>query len=75
MRIDAYLKTKNSSLDSLIDCANINAYDVGTDFMPKGETWNAAVYDDVLQAFGSYVGKKKTVLGFEPGEQMADGIW
>lgn len=29
------------------------AYDVGPDWMPNGETWNAALYDDVLKSFAT----------------------
>lgn len=68
------LAEQGSSLDEIVDWVNIMLYDVP----PKdlgSDSHTLATYKMVMDFFEKSVPKEKIVMGFEPGEQAAGGVW
>jgi GH18 family chitinase len=70
------VKESGAALKNCLDWVNVMMYDVepraaGT----KGETFDIESYKMVLSYFEKYLPKDKIVMGFEPGVQVAGGIW
>lgn len=64
------------SLSDVVDWINIMLYDeLPTDVGGKSTGIDLEQYQVVFDHFASYEHKDKIVMGFEPGNQAAGGIW
>jgi len=73
--IAADLTEQGSSFDQVVDWANIMLYDVPPADLGASGAFTLDTYKTVLGFFDQYVPKNKVVMGFEPGGQVAGGVW
>ncbi|WP_051261549.1 glycoside hydrolase family 18 protein [Desulfovibrio inopinatus] len=64
-----------SSLDNTVDWVNVMMYDAPPEDLGAQGAFSLANYAMVLGFFRQYVSQSKIVMGFEPGGQMAGGVW
>ncbi|QSH41408.1 glycosyl hydrolase family 18 protein [Lentisphaerota bacterium ZTH] len=71
------IKAYGSTLDQVVDWVNIMMYDVPPTDLGAAETFTLEQYKMVLEYFAKEgnVSKEKIVMGFEPGNQAAGGVW
>ena len=75
LKVEERLNELNTSLNDIVDWVNIMQYDVPPSDLNCPDLMELGTYKTVLEAFGKYIDKDKLVMGFEPGNQAAGGLW
>ena len=75
MEIEETLNGMGSSLNQIVNWANIMMYDVPPADLNAPDGFTLDNYEEVFDAFCKHVDKDKIIMGFEPGGQAAGGKW
>jgi len=75
IKIEETLNEMGSSLNAVVDWVHIMQYDVPPSDLNCPDRMELDTFVGVLDAFALYVDKSKIVMGFEPGNQYAGGLW
>jgi endo-chitodextinase len=73
--IEKELQTRGTSLNKLINWANIMLYDTSPSDLKKPKGITLETYKTVFEFFKKHVNEDLIVMGFEPGGQAAHGHW
>ena len=75
LKVEETLNKLNSSLNDIVNWVHVMQYDVPPSDLNCEDRMELSTFKTVLDAFSKYVDKDKIVMGFEPGNQAAGGLW